>query len=55
MVYEFLGLQNLGTKLPFTKNTLEFLEEVYVMIDPFKPWQLRLASDYLVNGRLLLS
>ena len=54
MVYELLALQNLGTKLPFTKNTLEFLEEVYVMINPFKPWQLRLASDYVVNGLLRL-
>ena len=54
MVYELLALQNLGTKLSFTKNTLEFLEEVYVMINPFKPWQLRLASDYVVNGLLRL-
>ena len=44
MVHKLLGprphqqYQNFGTKLPFTKNTLEFLEElVYVMIDPFKP------------------
>ena len=42
--------QYFGTKPPFTKNTLEFLEEVYVMIDPFKPRQSRFASDYLVLG-----
>ena len=42
--------QYLGTKPPFTKNTLEFTEECYVMLDPFKPRQSRWNSDFLVLG-----
>jgi hypothetical protein len=42
--------QYLGRKPPFTKHTLEFTEDVYVMIDPFKPRQSRFNSDFLVLG-----
>ena len=30
--------QYLGRKPPFTKHLLEFNEDVFVMIDPFKVW-----------------
>jgi len=42
--------QYLGRKPPFTKHLLEFDEEVFVMIDPFKPRQSRWFSDFLVLG-----
>ena len=42
--------QYFGDKPPFTKHLLEFEEDVYVMIDPFKARQSRYNSDYLVLG-----
>jgi len=47
--------QYFGQKPPFTKSRLEFDEDVFVMIDPFKPRQSRFASDFLVLGGTCLA